>query len=98
NVMSLEPRLERVLTQALTTSGAIEPGLGENLLREVDRAVQELETAGEVAVLVVPPVPRPTLTRFLNNHCPQIGIRSTMEIPDDRVLKAAAIIGGSNAA
>ncbi len=98
NVMSLEPRLERVLTQALTTSGAIEPGLAENLLREVDRSVQELEAAGEVAVLVVPPVLRPTLARFLKNHFPQIGIHSTMEIPDDRVLKMAAIIGGSSAA
>ncbi len=97
-VMSLEPRLERVLTQALTTSGAIEPGLAENLLREVDRVVHELESAGEMAVLVVPPVLRPTLARFLKNHFPQIGILSTMEIPDDRVLKVAAIIGGSNAA
>jgi len=98
NVMSLEPRLERVLTQALTTSGAIEPGLADNLLREVDRAVQELEAAGEVAVLVVPPALRPILARFLKNHFPQIGILSSMEIPDDRVLKMAAIIGGSNAA
>ena len=97
-VMSLEPRLERVLTQALTTSGAIEPGLAENLLREVDRAVQEREAVGEVAVLVVPPILRPTLARFLKNHFPQIGILSSMEIPDDRVLKMAEIIGGSNAA
>src|SRR5690554_2875007 len=97
-VMSLEPRLERVLTQALTTSGAIEPGLAENLLREVDRAVQEREAAGEVSVLVVPPQLRPTLARFLKNHFPQIGILSSMEIPDDRVLKMAAVIGGSGAA
>ena len=97
-VMSLEPRLERVLTQALTTSGAIEPGLAENLLREVDRSVQELEAAGEVAVLVVPPVLRPTLSRFLRNHFPQIGVLSSMEIPDDRTLKMAAVIGGSNGA
>lgn len=97
-VMSLEPRLERVLTQALTTSGAIEPGLAENLLREVDRAVQEREAVGEVAVLVVPPILRPTLARFLKNHFPQIGILSSMEIPDDRILKMAEIIGGSNAA
>lgn len=97
-VMSLEPRLERVLTQALTTSGAIEPGLAENLLREVDRAVQQLEAEGESSVLVVPPVLRPTLSRFLRNHFPQMGILSSMEIPDDRILKMAAIIGGSNAA
>lgn len=97
-VMSLEPRLERVLTQALTTSGAIEPGLAENLLREVDRSVQELEAAGDVAVLVVPPVLRSTLSRFLRNHFPQIGVLSSMEIPDDRTLKMAAIIGGSNGA
>ena len=97
NVMSLEPRLERVLTQALTTSGAIEPGLAENLLQEVDRSVQQLEAEGEASVLVVPPVLRPTLSRFLRNHFPQMGVLSSMEIPDDRILKMAAIIGGSNA-
>ncbi|MFA7669922.1 MAG: FHIPEP family type III secretion protein, partial [Burkholderiaceae bacterium] len=97
-VMSLEPRLERVLTQALTTSGAIEPGLAENLLREVDLAVQAREAEGEVSVLVVPPVLRPTLARFLKNHFPQMGILSSMEIPDDRLLKMASIIGGGNAA
>ena len=94
-VMSLEPRLERVLTQALTTSGAIEPGLAENLLQEVDRAVQQLEAAGDVAVLVVPPVLRPTLTRFLRNHFPQMGVLSSLEIPDDRMLKIAVVIGGT---
>lgn len=97
HVMSLEPRLERVLTQALTTSGAIEPGLAENLLREVDKAVQQQEAVGEVSVLVVPPALRPTLARFLRNHFPQIGILSSLEIPDDRILKMAAVIGGSSA-
>ncbi len=39
-VIGLEARLERVLTQALSTSGALEPGLAESVLNDAQRAVQ----------------------------------------------------------
>src|SRR3546814_2352773 len=53
-------RSERVLTQALTTSGALEPGLAENVLTEAERAIQAQEANGDATVLVVPPVLRPS--------------------------------------
>jgi len=96
-VIGLEPRLERVLTQALTTSGALEPGLAESVLAEAQRAVQAQEANGDATVLVVPPILRPSLSRFLRHHFPQLGVLSNAEIPDERILKITAVIGGNAA-
>src|SRR5690606_18120747 len=63
-VIGLDPRLERVLTQALTTSGALEPGLADKLLAEAQRTVQYQEENGDPAVLVVPGPLRAWLSRF----------------------------------
>src|SRR5690606_3174518 len=94
-VIRRDPRLERVLTQALTTSGALEPGLAENVLSEAQRTVQLQEANGDATVLVVPPVLRASLSRFLRHHFPQLGVLSNAEIPDERILKITAVIGGS---
>ncbi|PLC51896.1 flagellar biosynthesis protein FlhA [Pollutimonas subterranea] len=94
-VIGLDPRLERVLTQALTTSGALEPGLAESVLNDAQRAVQVQEANGDATVLVVPPVLRASLSRFLRHHFPQIGVLSNAEIPDERTLRITAVIGGA---
>jgi len=93
-VIGLDPRLERVLTQALATSGALEPGLAESLLNEAQRAVQAQENQGDAPVLVVPPPLRWPLSRFLRHHLPQIGVLSNLEIPDERMLRVTTVIGG----
>ncbi|HWK70749.1 MAG TPA: flagellar biosynthesis protein FlhA [Burkholderiaceae bacterium] len=94
-VIGLDARLERVLTQALTTSGALEPGLAENVLAEAERAIQAQEANGDATVLVVPSVLRPSLSRFLRHHFPQLGVLSSVEIPDERILRITSVIGGS---
>lgn len=94
-VIGLDARLERVLTQALTTSGALEPGLAETLLADAQRAVQAQELNGDAPVLVVPPVLRASLSRFLRHHLPQMGVLSNVEIPDERILRVTTVIGGS---
>ncbi|MGB3289446.1 MAG: flagellar biosynthesis protein FlhA [Burkholderiaceae bacterium] len=96
-VIGLDARLERVLTQALTTSGALEPGLAENVLAEAERAVQTQEANGDATVLVVPSVLRPSLSRFLRHHFPQLGVLSSAEIPDERILRITSVIGGGAA-
>lgn len=93
-VIGLDARLERVLTQALTTSGALEPGLAESVLNDAQRAVQVQEANGDATVLVVPPVLRASLSRFLRHHFPQIGVLSNAEIPDERIMRITAVIGG----
>jgi flagellar biosynthesis protein FlhA len=94
-VIGLDARLERVLTQALTTSGALEPGLAETLLADTQRAVHAQESNGDAAVLVVPPVLRASLSRFLRHHIPQMGVLSNVEIPDERILRVTTVVGGS---
>ncbi|HEY9280472.1 MAG TPA: flagellar biosynthesis protein FlhA [Eoetvoesiella sp.] len=92
-VIGLDPKLERVLAQALTTSGVLEPGLAESLLTDAARAVQQQENNGDAPVLVVPPVLRASLSRFLRHHLPQIGVLSNVEIPDERILRVTTVIG-----
>ncbi|OXR49708.1 MULTISPECIES: flagellar biosynthesis protein FlhA [unclassified Pusillimonas] len=94
-VIGLDPKLERVLTQALTTSGALEPGLAETLLNDAQRAINAQEARGDAAVLVVPPVLRSSLSRFLRHHFPQLGVLSNFEIPEERILRITSVIGGS---
>lgn len=92
-VIGLDGALERVLTQALTTSGALEPGLAENVLADAERAVNEQESRGDPAVLVVAPVLRPILARFLRHHFPHLGVLSNAELPHDKILRITAVIG-----
>jgi len=94
-VIALDAKLERVLTQALSTSGALEPGLAETMLREASAAVARQESAGDSPVLLVSPALRAPLARFLRHHLPQMGVLSHAEIPDERIVKATATIGGN---
>lgn len=92
-VIGLEAHLERVLTQALTTSGALEPGLAESVLVDMEKAILAQEENGDAPVLVVSPILRPILARFLNHHFPQLGVLSNAELPNDKVLRITALIG-----
>lgn len=94
-VIGLDSRLERVLTQALTASGALEPGLAESVLVDTKRAIDVQEANGDATVLVVPGVLRSSLSRFLRHHFPQLGVLSNFEIPEERLLRVTAVIGGS---
>ncbi|MBV7487072.1 flagellar biosynthesis protein FlhA [Bordetella sp. BOR01] len=92
-VIGLDVKLERVLTQALTTSGGLEPGLADTLLREAQSSVAKQEAQGHAPVLVVSPPLRAPLSRFLRHHLPQLGVLSNAEIPDERMLRVTALIG-----
>ncbi|ANY15976.1 flagellar biosynthesis protein FlhA [Bordetella pseudohinzii] len=95
-VIGLDVKLERVLSQAMATSGGLEPGLAETLLRETEAAVARQEGQGNAPVLLVSPPLRAPLSRFLRHHLPQLGVLSNAEIPDERVVRVTALIGGGN--
>ncbi|HLU19157.1 MAG TPA: flagellar biosynthesis protein FlhA [Pusillimonas sp.] len=95
-VIGLDPKLERVLGQALATSGALEPGLADSLLRDAVAAVQAQEANGDTPVLVVPGPLRASISRFLRHHLPQLGVLSNFEIPEERVLRITSVIGGAS--
>ncbi len=94
-VIGLDARLERVLTQAMSSSGALEPGLADTVLQEAAQACHAQEQNGDPAVLVVSPILRPSLARFLRHHLPQLGVLANTEIPEERVVRVTTIIGQS---
>jgi flagellar biosynthesis protein FlhA len=98
-VFTLEPQLEQMLSQASQTRGAegpgLEPGLAERLLRQAAQAAQQREQLGQPAVLLVPPVLRNLLSRFLRRAAPQIKVLSQAEVPDNRTIRVVGVLGGN---
>ncbi|MEQ1882092.1 MAG: flagellar biosynthesis protein FlhA [Burkholderiales bacterium] len=95
-VMALAPELERLLTQAMLSGGApgIEPGIADSLAAEAAGAASRLEQLGHSAVLLVAPSLRVPLSRFLRRSIPQLRVVAHSEIPDNRKIRVASMLGG----
>jgi flagellar biosynthesis protein FlhA len=100
-VFTLEPQLEQMLTQAGQVSGGegpgLEPGLAERLLEQAGQLTRAREQLGRPAVLLVPPMLRNLLARFLRRAAPQLKVLSQAEVPDNRIVKVVAVLGGMEA-
>lgn len=96
-VMALEPSLERLLMQAMSsnTDAAIEPSLADGLLRQAAAAAERQENIGLPPVLLVPPQLRWLLTRFLRRSVPSMKVISNAEIPESRTIRVTAMVGSS---
>jgi len=96
-VITLDPRLEQILMQATQSHGGegagFEPGLAENLLRQVEQVVLQQEQLGLPAVLLVPAPLRSLLSRFLRRATPHLKVISHAEVPDSRNIKVTAVLG-----
>ncbi len=96
-VMALEPNLERMMAQAVAAGGdgsGLEPGMAENLLREVANAANRQEDIGLPPVLLVPGNLRWLMSRFLRRSVPQLKVIANNEVPDSRVIRVTSVIGG----
>jgi flagellar biosynthesis protein FlhA len=97
-VIALDTALEQVLMQAAQARGpegaGLEPNLAENLLKQAARLVQDQESQGQPSVLMVPAPLRTLLARFLRRAAPQLKVLSHAEVPDNRVIKVIAVLGG----
>ena len=98
-VMALDPGLERILGQVLTSGGGdasgMEPGLADTLLRETAASAQRQEDLGQPAVLLVPGNLRWLLSRFLRRAVPQLKVIANTEVPDTRTIKVTSLIGAT---
>ncbi len=92
-VIGLDSQLEQVLLQAITSGGALEPGLADTLMEQTAAALARQEEAGGAPVLVVQPALRPLLARFLRRRLTHLVVMSQAEIPDDRSLRMTQVIG-----
>jgi len=97
-VITLDSRLERLLTQALHTSGpdgaGIEPGLADTLVSQAEQATRQQEQLGHAPVLLVPGPLRQLLSRFLRRALPQLKVLSYAELPESKTIKVTSLIGG----
>ena len=95
-VITLEPELERLLSNGLTNSGAspgLEPGLAERLQRGLQEAAQRQERGGEPAVLLTPPPLRAALARFFRVSVPGLHVLAWNELPDNRKVRMVTAVG-----
>ncbi|MCL2345658.1 MAG: flagellar biosynthesis protein FlhA [Desulfobulbus sp.] len=98
-VMSLDPALERLLTQAVaggSENTSFEPGLADTLVREAGAAAQRQESLGLPAALLVPSSLRLLLSRFLRRSVPQLKVLAHNEVPENRIIKVTSVIGGKS--
>jgi len=100
-VITLNPELEQILQQSVQSSPeaglGIEPGLAEQMIKELNMCVQQQELDNKAAVLLVSPVIRSTLAKLLKSLAPNLHVLSYNEVPDSKNIKVVAAVGGQNA-
>jgi flagellar biosynthesis protein FlhA len=95
-VITLDPNLEQILQDAVqggTESAAIEPSLAERVQIQLSETAQQQELAGQPAILLVAPILRPWLARFLRFAVPTLKVLSYNEVPDSKRIKLVAAVG-----
>ncbi len=98
SVMALDSKLERLLMQAMQSSGpdggGMEPGLADALVAQTEQAAHQQEQMGLTPVLLVPAPLRASLSRFLRRALPQLKVLSHAELPDSKTIRVTSLVGG----
>jgi len=97
-VLTLDAEMERLLLDMLAGAKkgnpiALEPGLGERLLDELQRKGQQLEMQGQNAVLLTSDELRLWLFRFARGACPSLKVLAYSEIPAGKQVQVVGVIG-----
>lgn len=96
-IITLDPELEQILLKTLQASGeggaSLEPGLAENMHKNLQDAAQRQEMSGESAILVVQAGLRGWISRFIRHAIPGLHVLSYNEIPDDKQIRIVANVG-----
>ncbi len=96
-VIVLEPGLERLLQQALSSAGeegaGIEPGLLEQIQVALAEAARQQEVNGQDAILLVAGAIRAWMAKFVRQGVPGMHVLSYNEIPDNRKITVVDTIG-----
>ncbi len=96
-IITLDPELEQILLQTLQATGEgganLEPGLAENMHKNLQDAAQRQEMTGESSVLVVQAGLRNWISRFIRHSIPTLNVLSYNEIPDDKQIRIVANVG-----
>ncbi|NOQ81653.1 MAG: flagellar biosynthesis protein FlhA [Methylophaga sp.] len=96
-IITLDPELEQILLQTLqaTAEGgaSLEPGLAENMHKNLQEATQRQEMTGESSILVVQAGLRTWISRFIRHSIPSLNVLSYNEIPDNKQIRIVANVG-----
>ena len=97
DVIALEPDLERLVTQALTSphGAALDPGVADTLTRAAADTARKQEDSGLPACLLVPDAIRVPMARLLKRAAPRLKVLGHSEIPETHSIRIGNIIGGT---
>ncbi|MCR5868251.1 MULTISPECIES: flagellar biosynthesis protein FlhA [Aquincola] len=97
DVIALDPELERLVTQALTSphGAALDPGVAESITRGAADTSRQQEELGVPACLLVPDLIRAPMARLLRRAAPRLKVLAHSEIPDTHTIRIGSIIGGT---
>jgi flagellar biosynthesis protein FlhA len=96
-VITLDPSLEQVLQDSMSTGGdaspGFEPGLADRIQTALADSTRRQEAAGEPAVLLVAPKIRPWISRLMRHSTPSLAVLAYNEIPENRRIRVIAAVG-----
>ena len=97
DVLALDPELERLVTQALTSphGATLDPGLADLLARGAADNARRQEDLGLPACLLVPDPIRSAMARLLRRAAPRLKVLAHSEIPETHTIRIGSIIGGT---
>jgi len=97
DVIALEPDLERMVTQALTSphGAVLDPGVADTLTRQAADSARRQEDKGTPACLLVPDALRAPLAKLLKRAAPRLKVLAHSEIPETHSIRIGSIIGGT---
>ena len=95
DVIALDPELERLVTQALTSphGAALDPGVADTLSRSAADTAAKQESLGHPACLLVPDPIRAPMARLLKRAAPRLKVLGHSEIPETHSIRIGSIIG-----
>lgn len=80
-VMTLDPRFERLLNEAIDSGGVINPEVVNKLMRSVEKSIKEGRFKGTQPVILCSSYVRRFLRKIIERFLPSIVVLSTAEIP-----------------
>jgi flagellar biosynthesis protein FlhA len=97
DVIALDPGLERLVTQALTSphGAALDPGVTDTLTRSAADSARSQEDIGVPACLLVPDLIRAPMARLLKRAAPRLKVLGHSEIPETHSIRIASVIGAT---
>ena len=97
DVIALEPELERLIVQALSSphGAALDPGVADTLTRSAGDTARRQEDLGHPACLLVPDPIRAPMARLLRRAAPRLKVLAHSEIPETHSIRIGSIIGGA---